>query len=459
MITVAAGCASSDHPNGSSDSIEDPEADFITHEVTVSAEIPTVVVVDFRVDLPGPYTTAVKHGATSDCLLTARAHEQEEGDFRAYLLGAKPDSEVWYQIIVEKDDAVYTTGLQSTTTGPLPNDLPRMSAEILSPDNATEGYLVTSLISVDNTSFVQAIFDRDGDYVWFHEVGDPCAIVARARLSRDGTSMLYLLQTERHSSCSAEEPTNYIVRVSLDGRELESIPAGHAHHDFTELPDGTIAVPVVDIQEIDGELIAGETIVEIKPDGSPETVWSSWDTYDPELPAEFVECEWGHANSIQYEEAEDAYYLGLALMSSIWKIERATGEVIWKLGSDPDSSSFSPADEDTRWFKRQHGIDLTESGIMVFDNEGTEFSRAVEYELDEDAMQAKQIWEHASEEQFYTYALGDVQRLPSGSTLITWSVNGQVDVVTEGHEVTWRLNAPMGTGFAYSTWVTSLDAL
>ena len=431
---------------------------MITGEITISEEIPTVAVVDFEVDLPGAFATSVKYGATADCVETAKVHAQEDGSFRAYLLGSKPSSIVWYQVIVETNDAVYATDVKSAATGAVPTGLPSITTKTTNPESVVDGFLVASLITAERAAFVEAIFDADGDYLWFHEVAQPCVFTIRARLSRDGASMLYLRQGEEYTQCSSEEPVNHIVRVSLDGREVEVLPAGHAHHDFFEHPDGTIALLVVDLQEVDGELIAGESIVEMTPDGHSETVWSLWDTYDPSLEYDFSKCEWGHANAIKYDDVEDVYYVGLAQTSSIWKIDRATGETLWILGGEPETNTFTLAMEESAWFVRQHGFDVVESGIIVFDNASSERSRAVEYQLDEDAMTALQVWEHTSQEHFYTYALGDVQRLESERTLVTWSTSGQVDISTLDHELVWKLNASIGTGIGYTTWSSSVNA-
>jgi len=445
------GCAGVGDGHGS------PAAgDAIRDEITISEAIPTVAVVDFEVDLADPFATHVRYGDTAGCLDTARAHLQEDGSFRAYLVGSKPSSTVWYQGGVETDDDLVETGVKSATTGALPSALPSFSTKT-HPGFTVEGYLLTSLISADRTAFVEAIFDPDGDYLWFHEVGEPCACTVRARLSADGTSMLYLRQDVQYEACSSVEPVNHMVRVSLDGAEVELIPAGHAHHDFWEHPDGTIAVLVVDLREVSGELIAGESIVEMKPDGSAETVWSMWDTYEPSRQDDFTDCEWGHANTIKYDGLQDAYYVGMAQTSTIWKIDRETGEILWILGEDPQTSTFTLAEEEGAWFERQHGFDLTESGVLVFDNASSQRSRVVEYELDEEAMTARQVWEYSSTEHFFTYALGDVQRQASGSTLVTWSTSGQADIVNQDDEVIWRFNASLGTGFGYSTWSSSLN--
>jgi len=339
------------------------------------------------------------------------------------------------------------------TTGPLPAGLFDITVAAHDPELTPNGYLALSLIN----PFSQAIVDEDGDYVWWHEARPGTYMVTRALPSLDGASLLYLRENTAYTSCAVDTPENDLVRISLDGTEVETIPVGFAHHDFTELPDGTIAVIAADFLEIEGKLIEGARILEIGPDGTTETVWSVWDHYAPPewlVTDDEAACDWLHANALHYEPEEDCYYLGTGWTSEIWKIDRARDEVVWRLGGDDDSTVILEG-EQTTLFGSQHGFDLTDDGLVVHDNESLAYSRLVEYELDEDALTARQTWEHASTEQFYVYVLGDVERLDSGLTVATWSTAGQVDIVTEDHEVVWQLNVEMGGGIGYTSWTST----
>jgi hypothetical protein len=48
------------------------------------------------------------------------------------------------------------------------------------------------------------------------------------------------------------------------------------------------------------------------------------------------------------------------------------------------------------------------------------FSRAVEYQLDTDAMTATLVWSHDRDEQVFGPFTGSVQRLENGNTLLGW---------------------------------------
>ena len=200
-------------------------------------------------------------------------------------------------------------------------------------------------------------------------------------------------------------------------------------------------------------MVEGDGIVEIGPDGTFTPVWSVWDhlEYDPGMEVD-PGAGWSHANALQYDKTEDVYYLSLRNFDSILKIDRATGEVLWTLGGQ--HSDFTLANGDKRLFQHQHQFRILDGGVLVFDNGTSEQfdSRVVEYALDEDQGRAELAWEHHDEPPVHTLALGDVERLENGNTLISWGAVGQVDDVTPEGERVWRLHVEIGHGFGYTIW-------
>ena len=83
-------------------------------------------------------------------------------------------------------------------------------------------------------------------------------------------------------------------------------------------------------------------------------------------------------------------------------------------------------------------------------------SNAVAYELNWKNMTAREIWRFASDPPLYSYGLGDADRLPNGNTLVTWSSLGQIDEVSPGGDVLWRLNTALGAAIGYIDWVETI---
>jgi hypothetical protein len=137
------------------------------------------------------------------------------------------------------------------------------------------------------------------------------------------------------------------------------------------------------------------------------------------------------ATTIDYvhPNALDVDYDGNILLSSrhmdeITKIDRATGNILWRWGGKNNQFTFV---NDTIGFSHQHDIDLTSTGTYtIFDNGNFHtppFSRALEYSLDQKNKVATLIWQFRHSPDTYTFATGSVQRLPNGNTFIGWGAN------------------------------------
>ena len=111
-------------------------------------------------------------------------------------------------------------------------------------------------------------------------------------------------------------------------------------------------------------------------------------------------------------------------------------------------------------FYHQHSPELQPNGhLLLFDNgtgrpeaEGGQFSRALELELDEQAMTARAVWSYRHEPDLYCPIWGDADRLPNGNTLVVFGTRTEgeatrwVEVTPEG-EVVWEVELlPSGWG-------------
>lgn len=449
-VVLAAGCEPMPEPFG--------ETGLFDVRAEVSDVVPTVVTVHVEIadaEAGEIDDVAVAFGAGASLDRAAGAVSDGEGGFLATLFGLKPATEYTYRVEAVLDGGPLTDEERTVTTGPAPPDLPDIEVDRLQPDEATGGFLVTQLISVPS---VAAILDADGDYVWWlrdEQAGHP--MVHRVRFSGDRGHVLH--QTSSSETNEYGEPVLQIRSTTLDGSVHRAISiAGEDHHDFEELPDGTVAVLRSDHIAVDGDEIEGDRIVEIRPDGTEHQVWSLWDdvTYDPDFPTD-PEMGWSHANAIDYDPVQDVYYVSVCRFDAIFKIDRGTGELLWRFGG-PDSD-FATADGSKDLLDEQHQFDVIGDEILVFDNRPDLFdgSRVVRYRLDEATGTATLLWEYQSDPSFSCYALGDVQQLASGNTLVTWSTAGQVEELGKDGAPVWRLNVELGGGIGYVQHLEASD--
>jgi hypothetical protein len=293
------------------------------------------------------------------------------------------------------------------------------------------------------------IFDADGDFVWYwFEERD--LDVYRARLSVDGQSVLYNAASVSGDPAQDSE----LVRVSLDGTSVTSIPIPLLAHDFVEHSDGTLAAIAVEYRGEGKDEVKGNRLVEIAPDGTESTIWTAWDCFDPEeVSGDDPELGWTFANALDFDEEADAYYVGLRNFSSIAKVNRSTGACEWVFSGD--GATFDP-NSGSDSFLHQHQFEVTDDSIIVFDNEGSSGleARAIEYSFDPESETAEEIWTYT--EGVQSFVLGDVHRLDDGDTLVTWSVAGQINRADPDGESVWQLNSDIGFAFAFNTYYDDL---
>ncbi len=100
-------------------------------------------------------------------------------------------------------------------------------------------------------------------------------------------------------------------------------------------------------------------------------------------------------------------------------------------------------------FSHQHAIRRLPNGhITLMDNgnmKNPQFSRAVEYELDETNKTATLVWQFRHNPDIYNNSMGYVQRLDNGNTLIGWGENENAVAATEvtpSGEVVYEISFP-----------------
>ena len=410
----------------------------------VSDAIPTVATVTFD---PGvePESARVVFGPDTTYGVEAPVDLSGGAPYEVVLLGNKPGTEIHFDVVVEADGETLHSGDGTFATGSVPTAMPDVAVEAADPGLDAGGFFVTSLVAAPPSA---VILDADGDYVWWWLADREDAEVSRASLSADGTAVQYLTY-----ALGGEDQE--LVRISLDGTEVDRLSMPGAHHDFLELDDGTIAALVVDPQEFDGETVEGDLIREYRPDGTTVDVYSVWDDvqYHPMLDV-VPGPGYTHANALDHDPGEDVYTFSLYGLNSLFRVDRASGELIWRLGGD--DSDFTDADGESEFYYRQHQFELLDDGILVFDNGSPERSSSMALEHRFDGDEVELVWSYEPDPALFCFSLGDVRRLPSGNTLVDFSVKGQVEEITPDGEVVWRLTLGMGGALGYMTWLEDL---
>jgi hypothetical protein len=416
------------------------------HDVTatLSDQIATVVIVRWTTTVPA--TGYVEFGGTPQLGMRTAVETAPSLDHAAVLVGLKADANAYFRAVsADNGAAVASSGVTSIRTGDLPVGLPGLTQT----GSGYDGFIVVPILGA-TTAVV--IIDSKGDIVWYH-TDERMLDFYRARLSVDGKSLIYNAAKISGEPSTASE----LVRVSLDGSQSTSIPIPFLAHDFVEHADGTLAaIAFEDHTDAGGNRVRGNRLVEVAPDGTQKTVWTSWNCFDPvATPGDDPSQGWTFANALDYDAAADAYYVGMRNFSSIAKVNRTTGACEWVLGTYGSTFTFAAG---SPRFLHEHQFEVVGNHILVMDNDGApgDVSRVLEYELDFTAKTATPVWTYTADPSVYTFVLGEPVRLADGGTFVNWSTAGQMERLDPTGKSVWKLNTDAGFAFGFQTLTTTL---
>ena len=219
---------------------------------------------------------------------------------------------------------------------------------------------------------------------------------------------------------------------------VDTYQAGNGYtadaHDLQLLPDGHALLMAYDNQPVDMSQIApgglptatvtGLIVQELDTSKNVVFEWRSWDHFnitDTMVPLTTTVVDYVHGNAIELD-TDGNLLLSSRHMSEITKINRQSGDIIWRLGGK--NNQFTFVNDPAPHFDFQHDIRRLPNGdITLFDNRTNLtplYSRAVEYHLDEGAKTATLVWQYRNTPDTFGLATGNVQRLSNGNTFIGW---------------------------------------
>jgi hypothetical protein len=207
-----------------------------------------------------------------------------------------------------------------------------------------------------------------------------------------------------------------------DPHELRLLPDGHAlmlSYD-NEPVDMSGVVPGGDPTAI----VTGLIIQELDAERNVIFQWRSWDHFEIsdaihlDLTAHLI--DYVHANALEID-FDGNILVSCRHLDEITKIDRTTGDIIWRWGGK--NNEFTFVGDSLNGFTYQHAIRRLDNGnYTLWDNgnyHSPPMSRAIEYQLDVPNRVATKVWECRPSPPGYSFAMGYVQRLPGGHTMIS----------------------------------------
>jgi hypothetical protein len=241
-----------------------------------------------------------------------------------------------------------------------------------------------------------------------------------------------------------------VLEADWNGRILWEVRNANHHHDGRLLKNGNVLLLCAAElptelagrvrggrpgSEIDGKMSA-DYLLEVTKKGQIVWEWRTWEHLDPATyPIPFVEnerSEWTHGNAI-FELEDGNLMVSFRNISTVAKIHRKSGDIIWKLGIPLLSGQHAPTA-------------LPNGNILIFDNGPTRldqtfpFSRVIEV----DPAKNEIVWQYqdGNPQSFYSDRISNAQRLPNGNTLINEGMFGRFFEVTPSGDVVWEYVNP-----------------
>jgi VCBS repeat-containing protein len=345
----------------------------------------------------------------------------------------------------------------------LPANFPIWEYEGLHP--ASHGfYIVTPTLGAGAARYA-VIFDNHGVPVWW-DTEDPAA-PSDAKVLPNGTVAWW--------SNTAPHGDDYEIH-GLDGTLLKNFYAATGRtdsHEFQETPTETPGVnnyllvsyqprEHVDLTAYGGgpdDTVTDAVIEELNPNNESVWSWSTqghiglaetgrwWPTALASNPRDIV-----HMNAVE-PDGPGFLLISLRHTDAIYKIDKTTGEVVWKLSGawTPKSLTVKGDPEGAYPLGGQHDVRLQPDGTITVHDNNTNLPsppRAVRYEIDEATHTATLVEEVADPLAPSSFCCGSARRSADGSWLMSWGGRSLVTEFNPAGERTFKLRFG-GVVFSY----------
>lgn len=326
----------------------------------------------------------------------------------------------------------------------LPADYPYLT--VTNSGGAAPGNLIGNIAgrNADRTKVSYVILDNTGTNVLFSSTTQT--------LSRFVTPQGFDAVASGGSFRLKDETLNIVDSVTTLGPALDT-------HDIEIWPNGHTLLFAQEFRTVDmsqlvpggnpSANVTGNVIQEL--DANKRVVFE-WHTFD-HIPitntfANMTQTnfDYAHINCVTIDPTDNNLLASLRTTSGIVKINRRTGQVMWRLGGKMNQFTFiGEHDENAPYYTvGQHDVHrLANGNLLYFDNGNISgsgvtpsdrtYSRAVEYALDEVNMTATLVWEYRHTPDISAGCTGSLKRMANGNTFIDWgcAVANSGYIVTE----------------------------
>jgi arylsulfate sulfotransferase len=377
------------------------------------------------------------------------------------LFGFKPGRTNAITVTVHDKDRNEMTAGQPVTfdTSPLPTNFPNITLLHGEPDRMEPGYTLFRPGVRNDTYWYGVIVDNTGDVVWYGAIPS----TADVRQLPNGNLFMPWKTNFIELDLLGNVVRNWIPPGNLPVNLHDGVPTDHntilylsnTNRVLTNYPSSmTVSNPPTGTA-----VVRYEKIVEISTTNASTVlnIWSPFNVLDPwrttYLISYFAGWDSEHCNGVIEDPRDNSLIISMRHQNAVVKIDRDTGELKWILGPHNGWKApwepylLTPEGEEFQWQFAQHNPVLTPHGtLLMFDNGNYRaspfepivsatnyYSRAVEYEIDEENMVVRQVWDYGRTnmpERIYVDHEGGVEWQPkTGNVLVDFAAVNYVNGV------------------------------
>ncbi|HCQ15024.1 MAG TPA: hypothetical protein DIU20_02110 [Cryomorphaceae bacterium] len=390
-----------------------------------------------------------KHGTDTDI---SYRFDTQDRDHELTVLGLYPDylNTVALAMINSEGNIIDLDTVQVQTKSELPENLPEITIKTAQKTAMADG--LTLISNYGKGMHVPFMIDHHGDIRWYLDYsGHP-----------ELNNLFYDCGIERLQNGNmyfGNNNSSHIYEVDMRGEIVNSWPlSGYFfHHNVQDKPNGNLLVTASKSGSLhdNGNGTIEDYVVELDRNGGgiiqEWDLKESLDEYRTVMRDELNEStiDWFHGNAVIYDARDNTIIVsgrtqGLVKLDynnnvkwilgphKAWGTDRAGNDLNQYLLTPLDASgnritdvevldgNIPHADFEWNWF--QHAPELMPNGhIILFDNgdrrewdNGGKYSRAVEFNIDEEAMTVQQIWSYGQNRgtETFSFIVSDVDYLP-----------------------------------------------
>lgn len=335
-------------------------------------------------------------------------------------------------------------------TAPLPDFMNEFLPEI------NENIHFEGLILVENRSLPAAMYilEPNGRLVMARSTPER---IANVKMTQRNTLLSMLCDGASYRDC------NIITETTVAGDTLLYLKKGtrdfnhDLHHDLLMTDNGNIVAIYAEDQDdftVDGL---------VKLDRMGNKIWQ-WDT-EPFIEKNYETYTQPWANSV-FQDNDGNYIVSFRRISQVWKLNRDTREVMWRLGSERlIQPTIHLSDEDT--FLMQHFAHQDITGRLLLLDNGQDqeefgfndhrpYTRISQFSLDQDNSSIQESSHIDLPEKYYTRVMGSVEKLDNGF-MVGSSVPGYIIYVSTNGDIMGELK--FGGRFYRAEWIENFMQL